>query len=419
MAKIDKVISREILDSRGNPTVSATVFLDNDKYYFASVPSGASTGSNEAYELRDKDPKRYHGMGVLSAVSNINNKIGPMLSGLDISDPILIDKKMIDLDATENKSSLGANAILAVSLAINRACAGSQNLKLYDFINKYYGFSKLSIPMPLVNVINGGKHADSNLDFQEFWIIPERVSKEFKENLRACSEIFHKLGEILSSNNYDTDVGNEGGYSPDLIKTEDAWLMMIKAIEECEYKDSVYLGLDAGASTFFNKNEKRYQIKLDKKEISGTEMISYYLDWIKKYPIKYFEDPFDEDDWDSWIEFRKILKNVQGDPVLIGDDLFTTNTKRLQIGIDKDAANAVLIKPNQIGTISETIDCIKLAKINNFKVVISHRSGETCDDFISDLAVGVGSDYIKTGSISRGERIAKYNRLLEIEEELL
>lgn len=418
--KIEKIIAREILDSRGNPTISTTIFLDNGKYYFASVPSGASTGSSEAYELRDRDMGRYNGMGVLKAVANVNKDINNLLVGSDIEDIVSLDKKMIDLDKSENKMNLGANAILSVSLALNRACAGALNMPLYKFINEYYKFVKNpKLPTPLVNVINGGKHADSNLDFQEFWIVPDKVNSNFKEKLRACSEVFHCLGDILSVNDLDTDVGNEGGYSPDFEKTENAWDFIQEAIKKAGYENKFYLGLDAGSTTFFNNNSGKYFIKLENLELTKTELLNYYINWISKYPIKYFEDPFAEEDWDSWKAFMSVLNKMQGDAVLIGDDLFTTNVNRLQKGVEFKSANAILIKPNQIGTISETINCIKLAQESNFKVTISHRSGETCDDFIADLAVGVASDYIKTGSISRGERIAKYNRLLEIEEEIL
>ena len=417
--KIDKIIGREILDSRGNPTVSAMVFLDDNRYYFASVPSGASTGSSEARELRDGDNARYNGQGVLNAVNNINLLINNALHGMSVSDPLAVDKKLLELDNTDDKSNLGANAIIAVSIAINKACAGINNLPLYKFINQYYKFSSSpSLPIPLVNVFNGGKHADTNLDFQELWIVPEKFNS-FKERLRASSEIFHKFGEILSQGGYDTDVGNEGGYAPDLEKTDDAWDMILKAIKQTGYTEKMKLGLDAGASTFYNQHSRKYQIKLEKKNLNSTEMINYYIDWLKKYPIAYFEDPLDEEDWNNWIEFKKALNLIDKNILLIGDDLFTTNVQRLKKGIDLQSANAIIIKPNQIGTIQETIDCIKLAQDNNISIVVSHRSGETCDDFIADLAVGCGAEHIKTGSICRGERICKYNRLLNIEAELI
>jgi enolase len=419
MPKIEKIVAREILDSRGNPTVSATVFLTDNKYYFASVPSGASTGSSEAYELKDRDNSRYDGLGVLRAVENVNTKINKLLKGFDISDPKSIDKAMIELDGSDNKKNLGANAIIAVSLAVNKAAAGSSNLQLYKFINEYYDFAvDPKLPIPLVNIFNGGKHASTNLDFQELWIIPERF-KNFKERLRVSSEIFHEFGKVLSENGYDTDLGNEGGYAPDLKRTNDSWDMILEAIKRAGYENQIALGLDAGANTFYNKHSKKYKIELDKKELNSTQMINYYMDWIKKYPIKYLEDPLDEEDWANWKELKKIVDLSKKDIVIIGDDLFTTNVKRLQKGIENNSANGIIIKPNQIGTISESIDCIKLAQNHKFSIVISHRSGETCDDFIADLAVGSGAEYIKTGSISRGERICKYNRLLAIEEELL
>lgn len=419
MPKIDKIIGREILDSRGNPTISATVFLDDNRYYFASTPSGASTGSSEAKELRDGDNARYYGQGVLNAVNNINSLINDALHGINVSDPLAIDQKLLELDNTDDKSNLGANAIIAVSIAINKACAGINNLPLYKFINQYYKFSSgPSLPIPLVNIFNGGKHADTNLDFQELWIIPEKFNS-FKERLRASSEIFHKFGKILSQGGYDTDIGNEGGYAPNLEKTDDAWDMILKAIDQTGYTGKIKLGLDAGATTFYNQHSRKYQIKLEKKNLNSTEMINYYIDWIKKYPLAYLEDPLDEEDWEHWIEFKKVLDLIDKNILLIGDDLFTTNVKRLKKGIDLQSANAIIIKPNQIGTIQETIDCIKLAQDNNISIVVSHRSGETCDDFIADLAVGCGAEHIKTGSTCRGERICKYNRLLNIEDELL
>ena len=420
MPKIDKIIAREILDSRGNPTVSATIFLDNDQYHFASVPSGASISSFEAHELRDKDNSRYHGLGVLKAVENINTKIDKLLKGYEVDDPKSIDKKILELDGTENKMDLGANAILAVSLAINRAGAVNNNMPLYRFINEYYDFPiNPKLPIPLVNIFNGGKHADTNLDFQELWVVPEKFSN-FKDRLRVSSEIFYEFGKVLSENGYDTDLGNEGGYAPNLKKTDDAWKMILESIKRAGYdEEKVVLGLDAGASTFYNKHSRKYKIKLDKKDFNSMQMINYYLEWIKKYPIRYIEDPLDEDDWKSWAEFQKSVDLIEKNILIIGDDLFTTNTDRLKKGIDIKAANGIIIKPNQIGTISETIDCIKLAQDHKFSVVISHRSGETCDDFIADLAVGVGAEHIKTGSIARGERICKYNRLLVIEDELL
>ncbi len=419
MPKIEKIIAREILDSRGNPTLSVKVLLSDDKSYFASVPSGASTGSSEAYELRDRDNSRYHGLGVLRAIENVNVQINNLLKGADISDPQELDQKMIELDASDNKMNLGANAIIGVSLAINRAAAGSSNLPLYKFINEYYAFSQTpKLPLPVVNIFNGGKHASTNLDFQELWVVPEKFDS-FKKRLKVSSEIFHELGIVLSENAYDTDLGNEGGYAPNLKQTTDAWELILEAIERAGYQEKVFLGLDAGASTFYNKHSQKYNIHLDHKELNASEMINYYMDWIKKYPLKYIEDPLDEEDWSNWAEFKKMIDLTNRNIVIIGDDLFTTNVKRLQKGIDNNVANSVLIKPNQIGTIKETIQCIKLAQDNKFSVVVSHRSGETCDDFIADLAVGVGAEHIKTGSISRGERISKYNRLLAIEDELL
>lgn len=419
MSKIDKIFAREILDSRGNPTISTTIFLDNGKYAFSSVPSGISTGTNEAHELRDRDKNRYNGMGVLKAVGNVNTKINEFLKNSSIDDPILLDKKMIDLDGTTSKENLGANAILSVSIAINKLCAIVNGQKLYNFINNYYEFShKISLPTPLVNVVNGSLHADSNLDFQEFWIVPESFNS-FKEKLRASSEIFHILGKILSEIHKDTNIGNEGGYGSKFFKTEDVWICIMEAINRSGYLNKIKLGVDAGSNNFFNQHNKKYLIKLDKLELSGAELINYYLNWIKKYPINYFEDPFEENDWSHWKEFKKSINFIKNDIKIIGDDLFTTNIDRLKIGIEKNCANTIIIKPNQIGSVSETIDCIKFAQKNNFNIIVSHRSGETCDDFIADLCVGAGSDFIKTGAPSRGERICKYNRLLEIEDELI
>lgn len=419
MPKIEKIFAREILDSYGVPTISTTIFLDNDKYAFASVPSGITVSKSEAYELRDRDNKRYNGMGVLKAVNNINTKINDLLVGLDVGDPIMLDKKMIELDATENKENLGANAILCVSIALHKLCAISQNKKLYNFIREYYGFShKLYIPTPIIGVISGGKHNDFILDFQGFWIIPENFNN-FKDKLRAGSEIFHNLGNILSKNKKDSTMCSVGTYTPKFLKTEDVWIFIIDAIKKSGYSDGVKLGVDPSASNMFNQYKKKYSIKLEKKELTGTELINYYLDWIKKYRVSFFEDPFDENDLDNWREFKKVLDKVSRDTKLIGDDLFSTNVTKLKLGIQNNCANSIAIKPSQIGTVSETISCIKLAQENLYNIIIENRSAETNDDFIVDLSVGVGAKYIKAGAPSRGERISKYNRLLEIEDELI
>lgn len=416
MPKIEKIFAREILDSYGVPTISTTVFLDNDKYAFASVPSGIIISKNEAYELRDRDNSRYKGMGVLKAVNNVNTKINSLLRGSDISDPISLDKKMIELDGTENKENLGANTILSVSTALNKLCAISENKQLYNFINQYYGFShKINLPTPIISVINGARHCDSILDFQEFWVIPEDFNN-FNDKLRVGSEIFHILGNVLSENKKDSKMCSVGAYAPNFSKTEEVWLFILEALKKSGYKDKIKLGIDSSASNFFNQHKNKYSIKLDKLELSKTELINYYSDWIKKYKVDYFEDPFDSDDLKGWVQFKNVLNKVNKDAKLIGDDLFATNIERLKIGIEKDCANSITIKPSQIGSISETINCIKMAQENSYKIIIANRSGETCDDFIADLSVGVGAEYIKAGAISRGERVCKYNRLLEIED---
>ncbi len=419
MPKIEKIFAREILDSRGNPTVSTTIFLDDGKSAFSSVSSGATTGTNEAYELRDRDKNRYNGMGVLRSIDNINTKINHLLSGLDISDPISLDKKMLDLDGSSNKENLGANAILSVSTALNKLCAISSGQELYNFINEYYGFShNVHMPTPIVSVINGVRHHNSNFDFQEFWIIPENFNS-FKEKLRASSEISHSIKTSFLENEKYINTNNDGVCSLRFLKTEDVWIFIMKSIVDSGYSGKIKLGIDSGASNFFNQHNKKYLIKLDRRDLSGVELINYYLDWIKKYPIDYFEDAFDEEDWNSWIEFKKIANSINKNIKIIGDNLFATNVERLKVGIEKNCANSIIIKPGQVGTVSEAIECIKLAQKNNFKIVISHRTGETCDDFIADLAVGVGAEFIKAGALSGGEGICKYNRLLEIEDRLI
>ena len=416
--KITDIYAREILDSRGSPTIETAVEVGN-VLAKAKVPSGASTGKYEALELRDNDKVRYSGKGVLNAIENINNKIKPVLLGYEVDKLSQIDQRLIDLDGTAYKSRLGANAILGVSLACARAAAVFYNQPLYKFIREVYKLKlkDYKMPVPLTNVVNGGVHADSNLDFQEFWIIPQNI-KTIKERIRAVSEIFHKLGEIVEKRGYDTDVGNEGGYAPDIKNTIEAWEMIVQAVKEANYDlgKEIFLGMDAGASEFY-KNGK-YKIKLEDKDYSAEELSQLYQSWMAKYPFLAFEDPFDQDDWEAWTKFKKQLSKVNSEILIVGDDLFTTNVSRLQKGIEKDAANAILIKLNQIGTLTETINCINLARKNNYKIAVSHRSGETTDDFIADLAVAVNSEYIKTGAPSRSERVAKYNRLMEIEEEL-
>ncbi len=416
MIKIKKILAREILDSRGNPTVEAEVILTNDLSAKASIPSGASTGRYEAWELRDGNPRRYHGLGVLRAVKNVNRIIAPRLIGHDILDIKGIDRLLIALDGTENKKKLGANAILAVSLVCARAGALSLNLPLYRYLAKTYNFSKPGLPTPSFNIINGGLHASTNMDFQEFMILPLRKSS-FTEKLRLGAEVFHELGKVLREQKMDTDLGNEGGYAPEFKKREQAIELILAAIKRAGYRSGkdVALGLDVGSSRFYDEKQQKYHLPLDRKVFSGKQLIGLYRSWIKKYPIVSIEDGLAENDWSGWSQMTKELGKKT---MLIGDDLFVTNINRLEQGIEKKAANAVLIKVNQIGTLTETVETIKLARRHGYRLMISHRSGETNDDFIADLAVACRADYIKSGSVARGERLAKYNRLTEIEAEL-
>jgi len=425
MSKITKIHAREILDSRGNPTVEVEIELESGVKAVAAVPSGASTGTYEALELRDKDKKRYHGLGVLNAVGNINNIISKEIIGLDVENQLEIDKKMIKLDGTENKSSLGANAILGASLACARAAAAEANVPLYSYIKKKFKIpaspagrqnSKFKIPVPMFNVINGGQHSDSGLSIQEFKIVPNGI-KTFKEQLRAGSEIFQELKKLLSSEGFSVSVGDEGGFAPKLESNTQALELINQAIENASYKKGlqVNVGIDSAASSFFDEKEEKYIFKPENSMLNREMLMNIYNEWILKYHVISIEDGLNENDWDGW----KTMNEKMGEKVmLIGDDLLVTNVKRLKIAIEKKTCNAVLIKVNQIGTLTETIECMKLAKKNNMKTVVSHRSGETTDDFIADLAVGAGADYIKSGSLSRGERICKYNRLLRIEEEV-
>ena len=390
MAKIKQIKGRQVFDSRGNPTVEAEIFSDKGHHALGMVPSGASTGSHEAFELRDKENKNYLGKSVFKAVDNINNQISKALQNLDINDQKKIDKTLIELDGTEQKKKLGANAILAVSIASCKLAAIEENISLY----KYLGNSKnFELPVPLLNIINGGVHAKNNLDIQEFMIRPDNA-KSFTEALRRSYLVIQNLKSMIDT----TNVGDEGGFAPNLKNTEEAIKLILKAIEKSGFKpgEDISICLDVAAN-----------------ELNEIKTIDYYDELIKKYPIKSIEDPFKEDDWESWKKLTKIT-NIQ----IVGDDLFATNVKRLKKGITEKSANAILIKLNQIGTISETINAIDLAKKNNFKTIISHRSGDTEDTFIADLAVATNSSQIKTGSLARSERVAKYNRLLRIEEEL-
>ena len=398
MTKIARVIGREIIDSRGYPTVEAEVHLDNGSFGRASVPSGASTGKFEAHELRDGDNKRFLGKGVLKAVKNINDLISNHLTGLDADDQKHIDKALITLDGTKNKERLGANAILATSIA---------NCKVAKYL-----LPKESMPCPLVNILNGGVHADNGLDIQEFMIVPTNADT-FKHAVQISSEIFHTLKKILSDNSLSTNLGDEGGFAPQIKNHNEALDYLIKSIEKAGYKagDDVYIALDAASSEFYKNN--KYVLTEENKKFSSDELIKYYEQMISSYPIISIEDPMSEDDMDGWKNITKILGNkIQ----LVGDDLFVTNVKRLSEGIKKNIANSILIKLNQIGTVTETLNAIGLAKKNNYSTIISHRSGETEDSFIANLAVSSGANQIKTGSMARSERLAKYNELIRIEE---
>jgi enolase len=415
MPKIQQIIAREILDSRGNPTIETKVVLDDGTVAKASVPSGASTGIHEAFELRDGDKKRYGGMGVLNAVKNVNEKIAKELIGIDIIKQAEIDEKMIRLDGTENKKELGANAILSVSLACARAGAMSREQELFEYLREIYGFSQtINMPTPSFNIFNGGKHADTNLDFQEFMILPlAKIS--FREKVRMGAEIFHELAKVLKKGGFDTDVGAEGGYAPDIVSSVQAIEFIVSAIINAGYKPGVDIGIgiDVGSSELYDEASGKYVFKLDNAFFASANLIGLYDEWLKEFPIISIEDGLGEDDWSGW---KKLTADFGDKILLIGDDLFTTNINRLRKGLKEKVANAILIKPNQVGTLSETMDCIKLAQKFNYKIMVSHRSGETNDDFIADLAVAVGANFIKAGSLSRGERLAKYNRLMEIED---
>lgn len=426
--KIKKINAREILDSRGDPTVEIKLELTDGNLIKAMVPSGASTGKYEALELRDKDHKRYNGKGVFKAVNNVNTIINRTLRGKDVRDQQKLDEILIRLDKTSNKRKLGANAILGVSLACARGAATQSKLPLYRYLRKCFNIKndKFFLPTPMFNIFNGGKHADTNLDFQEFMIIPEaekdKIGKtkpiSVKEKVRQGSEVFHSLGKVLKERGFDTDVGNEGGYAPDIFSSVQAIEMILAAIIRTGLTPGIdiSLGIDVGSSVLYDENKKRYIFRLDHAAFSNITLVGLYYEWFRTYPIIYLEDGLGEDDWEGWQELTELLGSEM---MIVGDDLFVTNTSRLKKGIEKNAANGIIIKPNQIGTLSETVACVELAKNNNYKVIVSHRSGETVDDFIVDLAVAVGADHLKAGAPSRGERVAKYNRLMEIEDELI
>jgi enolase len=411
MTIIREVFAREILDSRGNPTVEVEVEVDGGVIGRAAVPSGASTGEHEAHELRDGDEKRFLGKGVAQAVDNVINKIGPALEGHDTLIQADLDRLMIEMDGTENKSNLGANAILGASMAITRAAAESVGLPLWRYLG---GLQARILPVPLMNIINGGVHADSGLNIQEFMIVPLGFDS-FRDALRAGVETFHALKSLLKKRGFVTSVGDEGGFAPHLENNEAALAIIMQAIEKAGYKpgSEIALAVDAAASEFFDKEKQLYTF--DKRPMDAQELVGIYESLCDKYPIVSIEDGCAEDDWEGW----KLLSTAQADRVqLVGDDLFVTNTQRLQRGIEDEVANAILIKLNQIGTVTETLETIQLATLNGYSSVISHRSGETEDTFIADLTVATGVGQIKTGSASRSERIAKYNQLLRIEEEL-
>lgn len=414
MSLIESVHARQILDSRGNPTVEVDVVTESGAVGRAAVPSGASTGTHEAVELRDGDKKVYVGKGVLKAVENVNTKIAAEIVGFDIFDQNLIDKIMLELDGTPNKGKLGANAILGTSLAVAKAAAIEAGLPLYRYIG---GVNANTLPVPMMNILNGGSHADNSIDFQEFMVMPVNADT-FSESLRMGTEIFHTLKKVLHDAGLSTNVGDEGGFAPNIKSNEEAIEMVLKAIEKAGFKPGVdvFIAMDAASSEFYDAKTNTYTFKKsDGKKLKSEEMVDYWAKWAKKYPIISIEDGMAEDDWDGWKGLTdKIGKSVQ----LVGDDLFVTNVTRLQDGIDKGVANSILVKVNQIGSLTETINAVNLAKRNAYKSVMSHRSGETEDSTIADLAVALNTGQIKTGSASRSDRMAKYNQLIRIEEEL-
>lgn len=414
MSYISQITAREILDSRGNPTVEVDVITDEGVIATAAVPSGASTGAHEAVELRDADPSRYLGKGVLKAVQNVNTVIAKELQGVFVSSQAAIDNHMIQMDGSANKSNLGANALLAVSLAVAKAAAQSHGLPLYRYLG---GVNASLLPIPMMNILNGGAHADNKIDFQEFMIMPVGADR-FSEALRMGTEVFHHLKKVLQKDGYSTNVGDEGGFAPNLDSNEKAIEYVLRAIEAAGYKpgEDIGIAMDAASSEFFDTKKNRYVFKKSGgKELEIDEMVEYWKDWTSKYPIISIEDGMAEDDWTGWKKLTDAIgKKVQ----LVGDDIFVTNTTRLQQGIDQGVANSILIKVNQIGTLTETINAVELARLHSYTSVMSHRSGETEDTTIADLAVALNTGQIKTGSASRSDRVAKYNRLLRIEEEL-
>ncbi len=414
--KIKSIEALEILDSRGNPTVEASVILEDGSVGRAAVPSGASTGSYEAVELRDNDPKRYNGLGVLNTVKNIETIIAPALVGLEAGEQNQIDQVMIDLDATDNKAKLGANAILAVSLATARAQAESEKKPLYEYLSKFNPdfAGDYFLPLPMMNIMNGGKHANWATDIQEYMILPIGA-KNMTDAVRMCAEVYFNLKKILKAKGYEISVGDEGGFAPAVKSNSEPFELMSEAVQIAGYTlgTDIIFGIDAAATEFYQNGV--YELKKEAKNLNSAELADFYLEIIKKYPIKTVEDIFSEDDWNG---FKDFLNKTENKIQIVGDDLYVTNIKRLQQGIDTKASNSILIKLNQIGTLSETIEAILLARKNNMTAVISHRSGETEDAFIADLAVALGTGQIKTGAPARSERTVKYNRLLKIEKEL-
>ncbi|WP_286762391.1 MULTISPECIES: phosphopyruvate hydratase [Rhodopirellula] len=409
MTLIESIHARQILDSRGNPTVECEVTLMDGAAGRAAVPSGASTGMHEAWELRDGDKSVFMGKGVTTAVKNVNTKIADALEGMDATDQAAVDQAMIELDGTPNKKELGANAILGVSLAVAHAAAASTNQPLFRYLG---GAGARMLPAPMMNIINGGEHADNGVDIQEFMVMPLGFER-FSDALRCGTEIFHNLKKVLSEKGYSTAVGDEGGFAPDLKSNQEALDVIMTAIDKAGYKagEQVWIALDAASTEFYDKSSGKYS--LDNNQMSGDEMVDFLADWCDKYPICSIEDGCDEDDWDTW---KKLTTKIGDKVQLVGDDLFVTNVERLQRGIDEGIANSILIKVNQIGTMTETIDAIQLAHRNGYTSISSHRSGETEDSTIADLAVAMSTGQIKTGSASRSDRMAKYNQLLRIEE---
>ena len=414
MSQIIGIRGRQILDSRGNPTVEVEVYTENGAMGRAAVPSGASTGVHEACELRDGDKKVYMGKGVMQAVNNVNNVLNEELRGMFVTEQKSIDNKMMELDGTPNKSRLGANAILGVSLACAKAAAMENNQELFRYLG---GVNSYTLPIPMMNILNGGSHDDNSIDFQEFMIMPVGAPT-FSEALRMGAEVFHNLRSVLKSKGMSTNVGDEGGFAPNLGSNQEAIECILQAIEKAGYRpgEDVYIALDAAASEFYLEDEKMYHLKWSSGEkLTAAQMSDFWADWVKKYPVISIEDGMAEDDWDGW----KLMTDTIGDRCqLVGDDLFVTNVERLRMGLDRKVANSILVKLNQIGTLTETIDAVNLAMRNNYTAIISHRSGETEDTTIADLVVAMNAGLIKTGSASRTDRICKYNQLMRIEESL-